>query len=58
MKRNINTVLGPSPLLWCVPRRASGSGLKYELSNKDGEWYQLHNIQNRDLHDEDAGHLA
>ncbi|KAF8167385.1 DHHC palmitoyltransferase-domain-containing protein [Crassisporium funariophilum] len=36
MRRNIESVLGPRPLLWCCPTRAPGTGLKYELSNKDG----------------------
>jgi len=37
MRRNIESVLGPNPLLWCCPSRTPGSGLKYELSNNDGE---------------------
>jgi len=36
-RRNIESVLGPNPLLWCWPRQASGSGMKFELSGKDGE---------------------
>ncbi|KAF8808081.1 zf-DHHC-domain-containing protein [Phlegmacium glaucopus] len=37
MRRNIEASLGSNPLLWCFPSRTPGSGLKYELSNKDGE---------------------
>ncbi|KAJ3511353.1 hypothetical protein NLJ89_g4144 [Agrocybe chaxingu] len=37
VRRNIKSVLGPSPLLWCWPSRTPGNGLRYELSNKDGE---------------------
>ena len=41
VRRNINSVLGCNPLLWCWPRPPIGSGLRYELSKKDGEWYDL-----------------
>jgi len=37
MRRNIESILGPNPLLWCYPGRTPGSGLKFGLSNKDGE---------------------
>ncbi|KAF9531906.1 DHHC palmitoyltransferase-domain-containing protein [Crepidotus variabilis] len=36
-RKNINSVLGTNPLLWCWPRPAIGNGLKYDLSKKDGE---------------------
>ncbi|KAJ3567336.1 hypothetical protein NP233_g6433 [Leucocoprinus birnbaumii] len=35
-RRNIEAVLGKNPSMWCCPTRPPGSGLKYELSNKDG----------------------
>ncbi|KAF9454208.1 palmitoyltransferase PFA4 [Macrolepiota fuliginosa MF-IS2] len=35
-RRNINSVLGKRPLMWCCPTRPLGSGLKYELSTRDG----------------------
>jgi len=37
VRRNIESILGPNPLLWCCPSRTPGSGLKYELPNNDGE---------------------
>ncbi|PPQ73379.1 hypothetical protein CVT26_015482 [Gymnopilus dilepis] len=36
-RRNIESVLGRNPLLWCCPTRTPGSGLKYELSSAEGE---------------------
>ncbi|KAF9567799.1 palmitoyltransferase PFA4 [Agrocybe pediades] len=39
-RRNIESILGKNPLLWCLPSRTPGSGLKYELSNSEGtEWH-------------------
>ncbi|PFH52267.1 hypothetical protein AMATHDRAFT_140409 [Amanita thiersii Skay4041] len=35
VRRNIDTILGPNPLLWCWPTRVRGSGLKYEVSDGD-----------------------
>ena len=58
MKRNIMSVLGSNPLLWCWPSRTPGSGLKYELSNKDGEWNHLFASQAKGRPQEDAWHLA
>jgi hypothetical protein len=56
MRRNIESVLGPNPLLWCCPSRTPGSGLKYELSNYDGEWNELSAFQPRDTsHDLEGG---
>lgn len=48
MRRNIESVLGPNPLLWCWPSRTPGSGLRYELSNKDGEWNDSSALQDRE----------
>jgi len=31
-RRNIESVLGPNPLLWCWPAITPGTGLKYELA--------------------------
>jgi len=53
MRRNIESVLGPNPLLWCCPSRTPGSGLKYELSNNDGEW-----IESSALRSRDTSHMA
>ncbi|KAG7452276.1 zf-DHHC-domain-containing protein [Guyanagaster necrorhizus] len=39
-RRNIESVLGPSPLLWCYPARALGNGLKYDI-NEGGKWIEL-----------------
>jgi 1,4-alpha-glucan branching enzyme len=48
MRRNIESILGPNPLLWCCPSRTPGSGLKYELTNNDGELVELSDPQSRD----------
>ncbi|KAF5352496.1 hypothetical protein D9756_005887 [Leucocoprinus leucothites] len=34
-RRNIESVLGKNPIMWCCPTRPPGSGVKYELSNRD-----------------------
>ncbi|KAK7465440.1 Palmitoyltransferase [Stygiomarasmius scandens] len=36
-RRNIESVLGTDPWLWCCPTRTPGNGLKYELADVDGE---------------------
>jgi len=43
-RRNIESVLGKNFLLWCFSTRPTGSGLKYELSSRDGEWSRLSTI--------------
>lgn len=35
IRRNIESVLGRNPLLWCCPTVTPGSGLKYELAESD-----------------------
>jgi hypothetical protein len=40
-RKNIESVLGPNPLLWCWPTVTPGNGLKYQLANGDGEWLEL-----------------
>ncbi|EKM84046.1 hypothetical protein AGABI1DRAFT_67210 [Agaricus bisporus var. burnettii JB137-S8] len=35
-RRNIEAILGKRALLWCCPTRTPGTGLKYELSTRDG----------------------
>ncbi|KAF8236805.1 zf-DHHC-domain-containing protein [Tricholoma matsutake] len=37
IRRNIESVLGRNPLLWCCPTVTPGSGLKYELAESDGK---------------------
>ncbi|KAJ7597463.1 palmitoyltransferase PFA4 [Mycena floridula] len=34
-RKNIESVLGPNPLLWCCPTRTPGTGLKYEYTAGD-----------------------
>ena len=41
MRRNIESVLGPNPLMWCCPTVPPGNGLKYPLAEGDGEWIDL-----------------
>ncbi|KAI0778969.1 zf-DHHC-domain-containing protein [Trametes elegans] len=35
MRRNIEAVLGPNPLLWCCPTVPPGNGLKYPIAEGD-----------------------
>ncbi|RPD57081.1 palmitoyltransferase PFA4 [Lentinus tigrinus ALCF2SS1-6] len=35
VRRNIDSVLGPSPLMWCCPTVPPGNGLKYPLADGD-----------------------
>ncbi|KAH9897747.1 palmitoyltransferase PFA4 [Cubamyces lactineus] len=35
MRRNIESVLGPNPLMWCCPTVPPGNGLKYPLAEGD-----------------------
>ena len=37
-RRNIESVLGPRPLFWCLPTVTPGNGLKYPLADGDGKW--------------------
>ena len=57
MRRNIESVLGTNPILWCWPSRTPGSGLKYELSNSEGELLNLSFWKSRGTH-EDAASFA
>jgi hypothetical protein len=57
-RRNIESVLGTNPILWCCPTRTPGSGLKYELSNSEGELLNLSPWKSRGAHDEDAAFFA
>ena len=38
MRKNIESILGNNPLLWCFPTVTPGSGLKYEVAESDGKW--------------------
>ncbi|EIM83578.1 zf-DHHC-domain-containing protein [Stereum hirsutum FP-91666 SS1] len=40
-RRNIESILGPNPWLWCWPTRTPGTGLKYQLAEGDGKWIEL-----------------
>lgn len=41
-RRNIESMLGPNPLLWCCPNVGPfGTGLKFQLSEKDGKWVEV-----------------
>ncbi|KAF8215863.1 zf-DHHC-domain-containing protein [Mycena galopus ATCC 62051] len=43
-RRNIESILGKNPWLWCWPSVTPGSGLKYELTEDDGKWVQMTKI--------------
>lgn len=47
VRRNIASILGNNPLLWCCPTVPPGTGLKYELSVADGEWNDQAAAQSR-----------
>ncbi|TBU62562.1 zf-DHHC-domain-containing protein [Dichomitus squalens] len=36
LRRNIESILGSNPLLWCWPTVPPGNGLKYQLADGDG----------------------
>ena len=55
--RNIKSVLGPRPFLWCCPTTTPGSGLKYGLSNAEGELIFLSH-RKAEGQDGDVAHLA
>jgi len=41
-RRNIESMLGTNPLLWCCPNVGPfGTGLKYQLAEGDGKWIEL-----------------
>lgn len=41
-RRNVESVLGTNPLLWCCPNVGPfGTGLKYQLAEKDGKWVEV-----------------
>lgn len=41
-RRNIESMLGTNPLLWCCPNVGPlGTGLKYQLAESEGKWVEL-----------------
>ncbi|KIM82364.1 hypothetical protein PILCRDRAFT_478089 [Piloderma croceum F 1598] len=40
-RRNIASVLGENPLMWCCPTITPGTGLKYQLADGDGKWIEF-----------------
>ncbi|KAJ8523296.1 hypothetical protein ONZ45_g214 [Pleurotus djamor] len=36
-RRNVESVLGKNPFLWCWPIRAPGTGLRYDLTDNEGQ---------------------
>jgi palmitoyltransferase len=41
LRRNITSILGDNPLMWCCPTVTPGTGLKYQLANGDGKWIEF-----------------
>lgn len=41
MRKNIDSMLGSNPMMWCCPTVPQGNGLKYPLAQGDGEWMEL-----------------
>ncbi|KZV71004.1 zf-DHHC-domain-containing protein [Peniophora sp. CONT] len=50
LRRNIESVLGVNPMLWCCPSVPQGNGLKYVLSDTDGKSSQWHEIARHKQH--------
>ncbi|KAJ6575439.1 zf-DHHC-domain-containing protein [Mycena capillaripes] len=40
-RRNIESVLGQNPWLWCWPTITPGTGLKYQLTESEGKWVEM-----------------
>lgn len=41
-RRNVESMLGKNPLFWCCPNVGPlGTGLKYQLAEKDGKWVEV-----------------
>lgn len=55
MRRNMESILGNNPLLWCCPTVTPGSGLKYELAETDGKWIDLSALKVQDARRCDGG---
>ncbi|TFK41869.1 DHHC palmitoyltransferase-domain-containing protein [Crucibulum laeve] len=47
-RKNIESVLGSNPLLWCWPTVTPGTGLRYQLADRDSEWNELSNFNKLD----------
>jgi hypothetical protein len=41
MLRNIESVFGASPALWCGSGTTVGNGVKFDVATDDGEWIEL-----------------
>ncbi len=61
MRRNIDSVLGTNPLLWCCPAAPPGNGLKYPLADGDGKWIEFsvmrHNGEDEEAYGVDGDYL-
>jgi len=55
IKRNIESILGTNPWLWCWPSRTPGTGTRFELFEGDGKWVEL--AQSENSYIRDRGHL-
>jgi len=40
-RRNIASVLGDDPKIWCWPTVPPGTGLKFQLAEGDGKWVEF-----------------
>jgi palmitoyltransferase ZDHHC6 len=59
-RRNIESMLGTNPLLWCCPNVGPfGTGLKYQLAEGDGKWIELSARDPRgpELHERSYGYV-
>ena len=54
MRRNIEAVLGPNPLMWCCPTVPPGNGLKYPLADGDGKWVEFTMTRRNDGGEDEA----
>lgn len=62
---NFSSVLGQNPLLWCLPQKMEGTGLKYRVAKGLGKWSdwddapgQREDERDREAEWEDAGDVV
>ena len=55
MRKNIESMLGPNPWLWCWPSVPAGNGLKYPLADGDGKWVEFTMMRREGNQDEAYG---
>lgn len=57
-RRNLESILGTNPWLWCWPTVTPGTGLKYDLAENEGEWLELSTFTKRAREQYESGKYA